>query len=110
MITIAEFDDRYSDSPTQSFRTICDRWDKEEELDNLLQTAVGAGVVLGNMLVGDGLNDQISPELLDGFAELMGQKADSYDEVRSILLDKLQNGEKSVFGLVNKIKGQIGEN
>ena len=110
MTTIAEFYDRYSGGPTQSFETICDRWDKEEELGNLLQTAIGAGVVLGDLLVGDGLNDQISPELLDGFAELMGQKADSYDEVRSILLDKLQNGEKSVFGLVNKIKGQIGEN
>ena len=110
MITISEFYDRYSDGPTQSFRTICDRWDKEEELDNLLQTAVGAGVVLGALLVGDGLNDQISPKLLDGFAELMGQKADSYDEVRNTLLDKLHDGDSAVFGLINKIKGQIGEN
>jgi len=110
MVTIAEFYDRYSGGPTQNFRTICDRWDKEEELDNLLQTAVGAGAVLGDLLVGDGLNDQISPELLDGFAELMGQKADSFDEVRNILLDKLQDGDSAVFGLINKIKGQIGEN
>jgi len=109
-MTIAEFYDRYSDGPTQNFRAICDRWDKEEELDNLLQTAVGAGVVLGDLLVGDGLNDQISSELLNGFAELMGQKADSYDEVRNILLDKLQDGGRAVFGLINKIKGQIGEN
>ena len=109
MTTIAEFYDSYSGGPTQSCRTICERWDKDEELDNLLQTAVGAGVVLGDLLVGDGLNDQISPELLDGFAELMGQKADSYDEVRTILLDKLQDGDSAVFGLINKIKGQIGE-
>ena len=110
MKTISEFYDRYSDGPTQSFRTICARWDIEEELGNLLQTAVGAGVLLGDLLVGDGLNDQISPELLDGFAELMGQKADSYDEIRNILLDKLQDGNSAVFGLINKIKGQIGEN
>ena len=110
MVTISEFYDRYSDGPTQSFRTICDRWDKEEELDGLLQTSVGAGVVIGDLLVGDGLNDQISPELLGGFAGLMRQKADSYDEVRSILQDKLQDGDSSVFGLINKIKGQIGEN
>ena len=110
MITIAEFYDRYSNSFTQSFRTICVEWDKEDELGDLLQTAVGGGAVLGDLLVGDGLNDQISPELLDGFAKLMGQKADSYDEVRSILLDKLQDGDSAVFGLINKIKGQIGEN
>ena len=109
-MTIAEFYDRYSEVPTQSFREICAKWDKEEELDNLLQTAVGASVVLGDLLVGDALNDQISPELLDGFAELMGQKADSYDEVRNILRDKLQDGDSAVFGLINKIKGQIGEN
>ena len=67
-------------------------------------------MVLGDLLVGDVLNDQISPELLDGFAELMGQKADSYDEVRGILHNKLQDGDSAVFGLINKIKGQIGEN
>jgi len=110
MMTMAEFYDRYSDGTTQSFKSICYGWDKEEELDNLLQSSVGSGVVLGDLLVGDGLNDQISPELLDGFAELMGQKADSYDEVRNILLDKLQDGDSAVFGLINKIKGQIGEN
>ena len=110
MITMAEFYDRHSGGPTQSFKTICDRWDKEEELDNLLHSSVGSGVVLGDLLVGDGLNDQISAELRDGFAELMGKKADSYDEVRTILLEKLQDGDSAVFGLVNKIKGQIGEN
>ncbi len=107
---MAEFHDRYSGSPTQSFRTISDGWDKEDELENLLHTSVGASVVLGDLLVGDGLNDQVSSELLEGFARLMGQKADSYSEVRNILLDKLQDGDRSVFGLINKIKGQIGEN
>ena len=109
-MSFAEFYDRYSGGPTQSFKIVCDRWDKEEELENLLHTAVGTNVVLGDLLVGDGLNDQISAELLDGFAELMGQKADSYDEVRSLLLERLQDGDSSVFGLINKIKGQIGEN
>ena len=110
MTTIAQFQAKYSGKPTQSFRKIAARWEREKELGDLLQTAVGAGVVLGDLLAGDGLNDQISPELLAGFAELMGQKADSYDEVRSILLDKREAGDNSVVGLVNKIKGQIGEN
>ena len=110
MRTIEEFYERYSDGPTQSFRNICDLWDKEEELDKLLHGAVVPGVVLGDLLVGDGLNDQISSELLDGFANLMGQKADSYDEVRRILREKLEDGDNAVFGLINKIKGQIGEN
>ena len=110
MITRAEFYERYSGGPVQSFRTIGERWEKEEELDGLLQSSVGAGVVLGDLMVGDGLNDQISPELLDSFSKLMGQKADSYHEVRDILLDKLHDGDSAVFGLINKIKGQIGEN
>ena len=110
MRTIEEFYERYSDGPTQSFRNICELWDKEEELDKLLHGAVVPGVVLGDLLVGDGLNDQISSELLDGFANLMGQKADSYDEVRRILREKLEDGDNAVFGLINKIKGQIGEN
>jgi hypothetical protein len=86
------------------------RWISERELDSMLQTQVSAGVILGDLLVGDGLLDQVSPELRQAFADLMGEKADSYNEVRQILLEKLENGDSSVFGLVNKIKGQVGEN
>ena len=56
-MSFAEFYDRYSGGPTQSFKIVCDRWDKEEELENLLHTAVGTNVVLGDLLVGDGLSD-----------------------------------------------------
>ncbi|MBI2486456.1 MAG: hypothetical protein HYW01_05775 [Deltaproteobacteria bacterium] len=109
-MTIKEFYDIYSSSQTQSIRTICGRWEKEEQLDKLLQTPITTSVVLGDLMAGDGLNDQISSDLLDGFSKLMENKADSYDEVRSILLSKLHDGDSSVFGMINKIKGQIGEN
>lgn len=61
-------------------------------------------------MVGDGLRDQVSPELFEAFHALMGEKAQTYDQVRQILLDRLEDGPASVMGMINKIKGQIGEN
>lgn len=59
--------------------------------------------------VGDGLLDQISPELLAAFTARRGESLDSYDEVRSYLQEMLARGDQSVNGVVSQIKGQIGE-
>lgn len=80
------------------------KW-RVEQVDSFLDNLVASGVLLSDLVIGDGLRDQISPELLEGFA-----KADTYDEVREILHEKLALGDKSVAGLVNNIKGRIGEN
>ena len=47
-------------------------------------------VVVGYVLCGDGLEDQVSPDLLKACSSLMKEKADSFDEVRQILLEKLE--------------------
>ena len=83
---------------------------KEKEIDKVLGVTITGGVTLGDYLIGDGLNDQISSDLYEGFKELMGDKINSYGDVKEILLEKIELGDSSVFGLINKIKGQLGEN
>jgi len=80
------------------------KW-RVEQVDSFLDNLVASGVLLSDLAIGDGLRDQISPALLEGFA-----KADTYDEVREILRKQLALGKESVDGLVNNIKGRIGEN
>lgn len=107
---MAEFARRYEGTVVRPASEIAARWERQEELDRLLATPVAGGMTLGDMMVGDGLRDQISPELLEAFHQLMGGKAQSYDQVRQILLDRLEDGPASVLGMISKVKGQVGEN
>ena len=59
--------------------------------------------------IGDGLLNQISPELQEAMQSLMGDKADTYDEARQLIEQSLGRGNASFDGFVSKIKGQIGE-
>jgi hypothetical protein len=104
-----DFVTRFSRTETQSVATICRRWE-EEELDDFLGMEIFSGVVIADLLTGDGMQDQVPPSLREAFEALMGEPADSYNEVRQILMNKIELGDESVFGLINKIKGQIGEN
>ncbi|MDD3021336.1 MAG: hypothetical protein PHX61_10250 [Alphaproteobacteria bacterium] len=92
-----------------SMSEACRRWLLEREVKEFLAYSVGGGVVLGDLLLGGGVRGQISPELLNGFQNLMGEKADSIAEIETLLLDKLIAGDDSVMGMISKIKGQIGE-
>ncbi|MDB5344738.1 MAG: hypothetical protein JWP89_3115 [Schlesneria sp.] len=92
------------------------------EIDRMLgklhTDAIGTGVMVGDALHGDGFRDQIPSELRDAFRALMHKKADSYNEMRQILADKIRDGDgdflsfrdRRVQGFVSKLKGQIGEN
>lgn len=86
------------------------KWIVEQDVKEFLNYAVSSTVVLGDLLVGGGVHGQISPELILGFKKLMGDKADSVQEIEHILQEKLLAGDSSVMGMINKIKGQIGEN
>lgn len=109
MSVIDRFCEVHGPSPI-TIGDIVRRWIHEREVDDFLATPVTAGVLLGDLICGDGLQDQISPQLLAGFHDLMGEKADSFDAVRRILLEKLDRGEAAVRGIISKIQGQIGEN
>lgn len=65
--------------------------------------------LLADELSGDGLLDEISPDLLAAFAARRGSSLDDYDEVRNYLQEMLARGDESVLGVVRQIKGQIGE-
>lgn len=95
------------------------------ELDGLLNTLqkqhdqlIGSAVVAGDAMYGDGMLDQIPHKLKDAFVNLMHEKANTYAEMRQILLDRIQDDEggflsldsRQVINFINKIKGQIGEN
>ncbi len=89
---------------------VCNRWEKEKQVDDFLGMEVSSGVIIADLMVGDGTLDQVSPALKEAFEGLMHEKADSYSKIHQILLEKLEMGDKSVWGMVNKVKGQVGEN
>jgi hypothetical protein len=107
---ISDFVDRHSSDTILPSQLLLKKWEQEAQLDQMLAAQIGNGIILGDILIGDGLIDQVSSDLLDAFSKLMGNKANTYDEVREHLLNKLESGDKSVLGLINKIKGQVGEN
>ncbi len=108
-MNIEEFCNRFSNEPHQSVEIIFDRWEKEKQVEDFLGMEVGSGLMAIDLMIGDGSLDQVSPELKHAFEALMGEKADSYSKIHQILLEKLENGDASVLGMINKIKGQVGE-
>ena len=122
-MTIDDFCARFGGN-TRTITDVIRKW-QLEEVDSLLRKLgrqhdplIGGAVIMGDALHGDGMVDQIPAELHDAFANLMGEKADSYQEMRQVLLRAIENEDGGFFGLedrhvagfVNKIKGQIGEN
>lgn len=110
MTAVDEFCNAHGTGEINKIDAVVEQWVHERDVDEFLETPVGSGVVLGDLICGDGLQDSISPELYEGFSELMKDKAASYTAVRQILLEKLGHGDASVRGLISKIQGQIGEN
>ena len=95
------------------------------EVDGLLRTLVGehdqiigGAVIVGDVLNGGTLLDQIPKEVKHAFVNLMGKRAESYGQMRQILLDHCQHSDGTfmrfddsrLLGFVSKLKGQIGEN
>ena len=121
-MTIDDFCARFGEN-TRNITNVIRQW-QFEEVDSLLRKLgrqhdplIGAAVIMDDALRGDGMLDQI-PQLHDAFANLMGEKANSYQEMRQVLPDAIENedggffalNDRHVAGFVNKIKGQIGEN
>jgi len=122
-MNIEEFCTRFGGN-ARSIKQVMQQW-QVDELDTLLRTLrnqhdqlVGAAVIAGDAMHGDGLRDQIPDGLRDAFDELMHEKADTYSEMRAILLKRIGGEENEFFsfddrrviGFISKLKGQIGEN
>ncbi len=102
---------------TRTIDDVVRRW-QLIELDGLLQTLrsqhdpiVGSAVIAGDVLYGDGMLDQIPSELKDAFSGLMGEKANTYNQIRQILHDKyVALDQQRLASFTSYIKGRIGEN
>lgn len=108
-MTINEFIKKHGDR-SENINTVLKKWAFKKEIDDFLGTPIMGGYLVGDLLIGDGLPDAISSDLKEGFSELMKEKADSYEEIRNIIIQKDDISIKSILGLKNKIQGQLGEN
>lgn len=91
-------------------------WSAKTLTDKFLNQKVGEGIILADLLLGDGIFDKnslllskVSIESIEAFKNLMGEKADDISKVRELIVEKFVDGDSSVSGLISKIQGQIGE-
>jgi hypothetical protein len=107
-MTMAAFARKYP-TPAQGIDAVVRRWVTRREVRDFLGMPILAGVTTLDLLMGDQLVDTLSPEVKHAFKTLMEVKADSRAEVERLILEKIERGDESVRGLMNKIQGQIGE-
>jgi len=119
-VDIDEFCNLYGSNPRPIDAVAAD-WNIAE-IDRMLarldQDFIGDATVIGDAIHGDGIRDQIPPQLGEAFRSLMKVKANSYHEMRQILAERMRDSDGEylsfrdprVIGFVNKLKGQIGEN
>jgi hypothetical protein len=113
-MTADEFLNHYEHGrkPIRNIADIVKQWDQEhggKSCDDATGMTTMLTILGVDAAVGDGLLNEISPELATSMSHLMGEKADTYDEARKLIAEKISHGDKSFAGFVNKIKGQIGE-
>ncbi len=113
-MNIDEFVSKYGHEAKPINLVLC-KWTGEKIVCDLLHTKVN-GVSIGQILTDlleDGDNGRFSyfvpKEVKSAFTELMGEKADSYFEVKRILIEKYLEGDRSFEGLVSTIQGKLGE-
>lgn len=104
-MTIQEFAAKYGDAP-KPIHSVVDRWVLEKQVDDLLGTTITGGVVIADLCKDGQLVDSIPAEVRAAFKELMKEKADTVEEIKTHLLEKTGD---SLDGLRRKIQGTMGE-
>lgn len=105
---IVEFAEKYCDS-SRLIECTVRRWIAERRVNDFLGAQIMAGVTISDLMIGDGLVDTISPEVKEAFHNLMGSGFETRDQIKELILEKMERGNDSVRGLMNKIQGQLGE-
>jgi hypothetical protein len=108
-VTVEEFAHRHAPN-VRPIQQIVDDWVAERRQQNRPHAIAFAASLGTDLLTGGGLLDALPEDVRKGFADLMGDKADSLLEVKRLFAEKAARGRASLTGLKNKIQGQIGEN
>ena len=85
------------------------RWLIEKRVDDFLGTEVAAGVVIADVLQGDGMVDAIPEDVQRAFSLVIDKKADTLAEIREGLIERLDRGDDAIRGLMSNLQGRIGE-
>lgn len=105
--SIEEFRDKYDDGTISDSSEIFRKW----KADRFLNESVVGGVALADLIHEDGLNDQVSEEVLHAFQNLTGGNVDTYEEARDRIAEQIGPGGDGVSQQwISTIKGRIGEN
>lgn len=105
--SIEKFQDEHDNGEAFDSSEIFRKW----KADRLLNESVAGGVVLADLIHEDGLNDQVSEEVLGAFRNLTGGEVDTYEEARDRIAEQIgPEGDGVSQQWVSMIKGRIGEN
>ncbi len=109
-MSIRKFYDKYKNQTRNDIAKLARRWKAQQKADELLGTEIMTGVIVSDVLINGVSIDDLPTDLKESFTELMKGKADSYTELRELIIEKYDKTPKSIEGLMNKIQGQYGEN
>lgn len=107
-MSIKDFVSKYCNTQTVPIKSLVNSWVAEKEARDFLGMKIFGGVTILDAIL-DSENTTISPEVREAFTNLMGDAANSKDEIVEIFKEKALLGDASIEGLKNKIQGQIGE-
>lgn len=107
---IEEFKSKYGNGAVGKMSELLKNSVKRRRADDLLGVEITAGLTLADLLSEGRLNDApISNEVKETLSALMGDKVDTRDEAISFFRAMVEKGDASAEGLVNKLKGTLGE-
>jgi len=87
MTTIDQFCQKHGPI-TRSINDIIDRWVLEKQVRDFLSAKILGGIMVVDLLVGDGLVDNIPPDVKTAFVHLMGVHAETRAQVEQLILEK----------------------
>jgi hypothetical protein len=109
-MTIEEFKSKYGTGKVGKMSDLLKKSVKRRCADDLLGIEITAGLTLADLLSEGKLNDsQVSDEVKETLSALMGDKVNTQEEAINYFRAMIENGDASAEGLVNKLKGTLGE-
>jgi len=107
---IEEFKRKYNNGVVGKMSELFKSSVRRRRADDLLGVEITAGLTLADLLSEGRLNDTpVSNEVKKTLSALMGDKVGTQDEAISYFRAMVEKGDASAEGLVNKLKGTLGE-